>query len=228
MVNGYPGQTVMPFSTVTKNPADVNTSTDGSSATTFTFESPVYLEQDFEYAFVVYSNSNEYECYISRMGEPDIITGETISGQPYAGSLFTSQTASTWTAEQMDDLKFTMKQCEFEIEKVASVQFENDALPNINLQTDPIETFANQTYVKVFNYSHGHYSATSNVTISGVVGDKQNGVLLIDSGTVATGSLANGDNDYDDLATTTSGSGTGAKVSARLAASSPGTASSRR
>ena len=74
MVNGYPGQTIIPFSTVTKNPADVNISTDGSTATTFTFDSPVYLEEGREYCFVVYSNSNEYECFISRMGETDLAT----------------------------------------------------------------------------------------------------------------------------------------------------------
>ena len=50
---------------------------------------------------------------ISRMGETDLITGQVISGQPYAGSLFTSQNASTWSAEQTDDLKFHMKVAKF-------------------------------------------------------------------------------------------------------------------
>ena len=120
MVNGYPGQIVLPFSDVTKNPDDINTSADGSVATTFTFESPVHLEQDNEYCFVVYSNSNEYECFISRMGETDLTTAEVISGQPYAGSLFMSQNASTWTAEQTDDLKFNMKVAKYEINKAVS------------------------------------------------------------------------------------------------------------
>ena len=95
MVNGYPGQIILPFSTVTKNPSEVNISADGSVATTFTFPSPVYIEDGKEMCFVVFSNSNEYECFISRMGEPDLITGETISGQPYGGSLFKSQNSST-------------------------------------------------------------------------------------------------------------------------------------
>jgi len=82
MVNGYPGQIVVPFSTKTLEPADINISEDGSTSTTFTFESPVFLDTGNEYCFVVYSNSNEYECFISRMGEPDLVTGETISGQP--------------------------------------------------------------------------------------------------------------------------------------------------
>ena len=91
MVNGYPGQIILPFSQVSKNPADVNLSQDGSAATTFTFPSPVFLEQGQEYCFVVLSNSNKYEAYISRMGETDLATGQTISGQPYAGSLFASK-----------------------------------------------------------------------------------------------------------------------------------------
>ena len=43
VVNGYPGQKILPFSEKTLLPAAVNTSTDGTSATTFTFDSPVYL-----------------------------------------------------------------------------------------------------------------------------------------------------------------------------------------
>ena len=48
-------QTVLPFSTVTKNPADINISQDGSAATTFTFDSPVFVNEKVEYCFVVYS-----------------------------------------------------------------------------------------------------------------------------------------------------------------------------
>ena len=68
------------------------------------------------------------------MGEADLITGETISGQPYAGSLFLSQNASTWTAEQTDDLKFNMKIAKFDTSKTASVYFENIDLQIKNLQ----------------------------------------------------------------------------------------------
>ena len=34
--------------------------------------------------------------------------------QPYAGVMFKSQNGSTWTAEQNEDIKFTMKRAEFE------------------------------------------------------------------------------------------------------------------
>ncbi|BCU96835.1 MAG: hypothetical protein CM15mV13_2920 [uncultured marine virus] len=39
------------------------------------------------------------------MGEDDVTNDRTISEQPYAGVLFKSQNASTWTADQYEDLK---------------------------------------------------------------------------------------------------------------------------
>jgi hypothetical protein len=191
MVNGYPGQLVLPFSDVTKNPADINVSADGSAATTYTFDSPVHLEQGNEYCFVVYSNSDDYEAYISRMGETDLLTAETISGQPYAGSLFMSQNASTWTAEQTDDLKFNMKIAEYDIGVVGSVHFENDAIPATPLQNNPIETFADNK-VKVYSYNHGFYDDTTNkdnVTIAGLVGDKVDSAVVISSFSHTGGTL---------------------------------------
>ena len=211
MVNGYPGQNVLPFSFVTKNPADVNVSADGSTATTFTFESPVYLEENTEYCFVVLSNSTDYECFISRMGETDLITGQTISGQPYAGSLFLSQNASTWTAEQTDDLKFNLKICKFDTSKVPTLVFENDALPTAKLQANPIETVSGQDFVKVYSYSHGMYDAKSNVSITGVTGNKTGSVTNITrSSTAETGLPVAGE--YQSGATSVNtGSGAGAE-----------------
>jgi len=179
MVNGYPGQIILPFSKVSKNPADVNISTDGSTATTFTFDSPVFLEEGKEYSFVVISNSDDYEAFISRMGETDLVTGQTISGQPYAGSLFLSQNASTWTAEQTDDLKFHLKMASFDTTKNGSVVFENDALPTVKLQENPIKMFSGQTYFQVASYSHGMYHTSSNVTLSNIEGDEEGVVTNI-------------------------------------------------
>jgi len=219
MVNGYPGPIVMPFSTVTKNPSEITTSTDASVATKFTFDSLVYLEEGKEYCFVVYTNSNEYECWISRMGETDITTGEQITGQPYAGSLFLSQNASTWTAEQTDDLKFTMRFASFDVSKTANLYFENEALPTVKLQNNPISTKSGENKIKVYSYMHGMYDAKSGVVISQVAGDKLNAVLEIDStsgsngvsGAPTAGTYLNREPD------TYSGSGTGLKVDITIA-----------
>ena len=106
---------------------------------------------------------------------PNLITGETISGQP----LFLSQNASTWTAEQTDDLKFNMKVASFDTSVASSIVFENKDIDTVELQDSPVETFSGQTYVKNFTTTHGMYDTNSNVTISGVTGEKQNGVVKI-------------------------------------------------
>jgi hypothetical protein len=59
------------------------------------------------------SNSTKYSVYISRIGENDLLTQAFISNQPYLGSLFKSQNASTWEASQWEDLKFTLYRADF-------------------------------------------------------------------------------------------------------------------
>ncbi|SVB98265.1 uncharacterized protein METZ01_LOCUS251119, partial [marine metagenome] len=51
------------------------------------------------------------------------------------------------------------------------------------LQDNPIETFSGSNYVKVYNYNHGMYADTSNVTIAGVQGDKTGAALTFTTGT---------------------------------------------
>ena len=67
--NGYPSTNILPFSEVSINPQSVTTSTDASVATTFTFPSPVFIQENTEYAFVLLANSQEYNVYVSRVGQ---------------------------------------------------------------------------------------------------------------------------------------------------------------
>ena len=135
---GLPTLKILPFSEVEIQSSDVNTSTDGSLATTITFDSPVYLGGQREYALVLLSDSTEYTVWISRIGEADITSEATEAGtilvtsQPILGSLFKSQNASSWDASQYEDLKFRVYRADFT--KEGSVQFFNPTLPtNIQL-----------------------------------------------------------------------------------------------
>ena len=128
----------MPFGEVTINPSDVNTSSDASVKTTFTFPAPVYIQDKTEYAFVVLSNSNEYNCYVGRLGETNIGSNRTISSQPYAGVLFKSQNGSTWTTEQNEDIKFTIKRAEFS-QVTGTVHLANKTLDARTLKQNPLE-----------------------------------------------------------------------------------------
>ncbi len=133
MKNGFPTQHVLPFSEIVLDPDDVVTSADGSVATTIEFKAPVYLEGgNTEYAIALASNSTKYSVYISRIGENDILTDTFISNQPYLGSLFKSQNASTWEPSQWEDLKFTLYRAEFET--TGTVDFYNPELTEGNDQ----------------------------------------------------------------------------------------------
>ena len=178
VVNGYPGKRVLPFSRVTLKPEQVNLSgltvpLDGVSVnkwdtpTTFTFPSPVYVQENTEYAIVLASDSNAYKVWISQVGETMPGTARTISEQPYLGSLFKSQNASTWTADQTQDLKFAIYRAQFDTSVIANVEYVNDVIPLQTLDTDPFETRNGQNKVRVWHRSHGMPSG-SRVTISGV------------------------------------------------------------
>ena len=71
MENGFPTQKILPFSEIVVDPADIDTSDDGSVATTIEFKAPVFLEGGQEYAIALASNSTKYSVYISRIGEND-------------------------------------------------------------------------------------------------------------------------------------------------------------
>ena len=131
-VNGYPSSdTVIPLSTVWLTPAEVSTSDNALTPTNFTFSDPVYLPAG-QYAIVVGSASFNYLAYIGTVGNTQIpnpsTTGiNTIANQPNVGSLFESQNASTWTADQSSDLCFILYQASFKTGKSYQAVFESTA-----------------------------------------------------------------------------------------------------
>jgi hypothetical protein len=179
MVNGTPGKTILPFSVVTKRSEDVNLSAnyvtmpDGTqkrsydTATRFTFESPVYVQDNTEYCFVLQSDSNNYNVWISYMGDQIPGSGRTISVQPYAGVMFKSQNASTWTQDDNADIKFVVNRAVFNTSVIGDVEFVNDVVPYDTLDNDPFETISGSTTVRVWHYDHGMPTG-STVTISAV------------------------------------------------------------
>ena len=116
MVNGYPSSNAVtdPDQIVFLPASSVNVSSDASVATKFTFNHPVFLQQDKDYCFVVHSNSNNYYLFSAKLGETSFETGKTIFDQPYVGSMFKSSNNSTWTAAQDEDIKFNINIANFD------------------------------------------------------------------------------------------------------------------
>ena len=115
VVNGYPGPKILPFGRKLLEPSEVNVDdTTAATATTFTFDSPVYLQQGIEYCVVVQTHSLDYLMWISQLGEVDVGgTSRIVSRQPHLGVLFKSQNNRTWNAVQPEDMKFTLYKCNF-------------------------------------------------------------------------------------------------------------------
>jgi hypothetical protein len=170
MVNGYPSARIAPFGEVVKNAADVSISATGATATTFTFESPVFLQENVEYCIVLLANTNKYKVWHAVMGEEDL-AGVKINKQPYAGVMFKSQNASTWTADQNADLKFTIHRADFTTGATANLVLKNDEPEQTSLQYDPFKCTSGSAIVRVSHKNHGffkHATVNSSVTISGV------------------------------------------------------------
>jgi len=167
VVNGYPGPKLLPFSRVTKLPADVNISADGKTATKFTFPSPVYLQSMAEYCFVVSSNTPDYIMWISDLGEEDS-DGNLVSEQPHIGVLFKGHNNRTWAPAPTQDAKFTLRGAKFDTTAAGSVTLTNDTLPSLTLGKNPLVMTNSNTELKVNHFDHHMYDTTNNVTISGV------------------------------------------------------------
>ena len=107
--NGTPTQQIVPGTSVNVYPASITTSTTGATATTVTFDYPIYLAQDQEYAIVLISQSDDYKVFVAETGGFALANpNNRVTKQPYNGVFFTSQNASTWTPEQTKDLKFKL------------------------------------------------------------------------------------------------------------------------
>jgi hypothetical protein len=216
VVNGYPGKRVLPFSRVTLRPEQVNLSTnmvdlDGvatpkfDTPTSFVFPSPVYVQDGSEYCIVLISDSNKYKVWISQLGDTVPGTSRTISEQPYLGSLFKSQNASTWTTDQTQDLMFTIYKAKFDTSGVGTVQFVNDVLPYTTLDTDPFQMTTGSNIIRVWQNSHG-LTDGSKVTIAGVSGTL-NGIPAAELN--GTWFVSNIDTDSYTITTTTTATKTG-------------------
>ena len=127
MQNGTPSTKVLPFSKVHLSSSQVNTSTDGSSATTINFSAPVAVKTGKEYCFVVLpdGNSPEYKVFTARAGQKDLNTGISVNQDWGRGTMFLSTNNRTWTEYLDEDVKFIVRQAVFSNQR-ATVDLVNE------------------------------------------------------------------------------------------------------
>lgn len=167
MENGIPTQNVIPNSQVTLNPADVTASDDASVGTKFEFDAPVLLQEGSEYCFVLLANSTRYNIYTSKLGEISNENNQAIAKQPYVGVMFKSQNSSTWSVQQLEDIKFNISKAVFDTSVQSEVIIKNKDVPQFKLSSSPIKTENGSDVVTVYQLNHG-FPVGSEVVLSGL------------------------------------------------------------
>ena len=169
MRNGMPSDVeVVPGSTVYVAHNAVQTSTDGSTATAFTFNEPIFLDGLTDYAIVVYCETPEYEVFISEIDEQIIGSASArVNLNPNLGSLFYSQNGATFSANQKQDLKFDIVRAVFDTTTTLPVvKLKNASVPRELLNENPIRTYEADSDVRVYHTNHG-LQIGDTVSISG-------------------------------------------------------------
>lgn len=173
VVNGAPSSDdIIPGSVVVLAPSAVQTAVSQtqasalSSPTTFTFDEPIFLEYDEEYAIVLLSDCNSYEAYVGETYEFQLgSTEKRIDRQPSLGSLFKSQNGTTWTPDQTKDLAFDLFKAQFTTAG-GTVVFENSVVPDMLLSNNPISTDSGSRTISVLAPDHG-FIVGDTVSITG-------------------------------------------------------------
>jgi hypothetical protein len=157
LINGYPSSSaVLQQAESILTPADVTTSTDGTAITYFEFDEPIYLEGDKDYAFLLITNTTLYNVYVSQI--EDFIIGSTskrVTKQPSLGSLFASQNAKTWSADQTKDICFEIVIARFDTSSYGQVFLKNADVPFRLLEENPFRTVTGDSDVIVYSPNHG-------------------------------------------------------------------------
>ena len=197
VVNGVPGPKILPFGRVVKEPSEINLSETATTATKYTFPSPVFLMNNTEYCFVVKANVPTHKVWISRMGETELGGSRQVSKQPHIGVLFKGHNNRTWAPSLTEDLKFVMRRALFDIGTPGVVNLVNDDVDTVKLQTNPL-TFENaSTTLRIKQADHHMYSTSNNVTITGVL----SGAVTTLNGAISSEStsfLLTSNEDFDD------------------------------
>ena len=169
MVNGFPSTSeIIPQSTVYVNANNVNTSVDATVSTVFEFEEPVFLKGLHDFAFVLITNSINYQIYIAQIDEFEVgTTAGRVARNPALGNVYYSANGGSFTAAQDQDLSFKIHRAEFNIAGGGLVALSNASLPKKLLGINPVQTFTSSSTVRIEDKGHG-FVVNDEVTIRGL------------------------------------------------------------
>lgn len=113
--NGSPTNLQLPYASKNLDSANVNISQDSSLATTFTFDTPVVLETNEQYAIVIipHGGNPDYKVWTAALGQNDVSSSAPIDKNNQTGSLFISSNDLNFTPVQLESMKFKLYRANF-------------------------------------------------------------------------------------------------------------------
>ena len=161
---GKPTSTPIPLSKKTLSSNDINVSTDSSSATTFTFDSPIFLETNRIYAISLHSDSDGYQIYSCNYNTDsgvDLLQGSNVNKVSSVGKLIPATNIGRST-NNLVSLKFKIRKCKF-TKQSGSLTFYN---PNLDIGKNQRPVLRNNPVISLQNKKIIELS--SNITTVGV------------------------------------------------------------
>lgn len=180
---------ILPFSRITLEASEINTSDNGSAPTPVTFNTPIFLQKDREYAVVVKpaaSNPNT-SLFVARLGDNDLASSQRIVQQPNVGTLFASSNDRAWNALQKEDLKFNVYIANFNTSVTGNIKFKNE-------DKEFLKITGSNTFSIIGESIHGETTLTLSTGLSVnasmvVVGNTSSANGMISSNNAGTTSL---------------------------------------
>lgn len=166
MVNGYPGPTRLAVKNYTPDQIQPFCSEDSTTPFVVNFDTPVFIEGNTQYCFVVGGYSPNTRIWVARLGDEVVnMPGKIVETPATTEVSFRSLNGSTWNAEQFEQIKFNLRQANFQAGTMNLV-FENEHLEEVfNLENNPFQTQVAQTRVRVFHKNHG-FTVADRVSLS--------------------------------------------------------------
>lgn len=123
MKNGAPSINIIPYSEISLVPSSVNENdVSGLTETVCTFSDPIYLKDKTEYAFVVMSNSENYELWTTSSKDGNV------------GVMYTAQNRFSWTPDENYSVKFDLQIASF-VTGSHDLVFSNDIVQDIDINS---------------------------------------------------------------------------------------------
>jgi hypothetical protein len=166
---------------------EIPISTNGiDNGLTITFNHPLFLFNDTQYAFVVHSDAADPDTYIwtAKLGEVDVNTGARRTSRPYTGTYYTTNNNMNWDMEPDVDMTIRLRRAEFV----------RNSLGTATLGNKPIDKLRLVSMSKEFTPALGDMfhipdrlvlDSTTNI-VPGDIIKKLSGATVVAQGTVAS------------------------------------------